>query len=494
MAGEELQRGATGAGHKYPRLIIRDATVVSGRGTPAEGPVDIVIKGGVIEDVIRVDAVSLGRYPAGWRRPEGDRVIDASGMYVMPGIIDTHAHIPTEASRCGPDGWDYAYKLWLGHGVTTLRTVGFGNEETLYQHRRQIAEDGTVPIPGLVIMHGWPRISRFTPADAREEVRRGHEAGADGIKLLTIEPDLLEAICDEARALDMKAGVAIHLALSSEVDAAMASEAGVRSIEHTYGIPEAAIPGVQSYPPGYNEMDELARFRQSGYNWSEADNYPDRVIDVLDTMIECGTVWNPTMCVYEANRDLMRAQTAVWNERFATPILLKHWAPTPGVHASFHFDWRTSDEVAWKEKYRLWMRYLRVFFERGGTITAGADAGSLYTLYGFSMVRELELLQEIGFHPIDCVKMATTNAARMLGLAGQSAGVRIGAPADLAVVDGNPLENFKVMYGTGVERFLDDRVTKVQAGGVRWTIRGGVLFDARALLDDVQDYVRWLKG
>lgn len=490
MANDEHARGA---GQAYPQLVIRDATVVSGRGTPAEGPVDIVIRDGLIEDVVRVDAVSLGRYPETWRRPEGDRVIDATGMYVIPGVVDTHAHIPTDPSRCGPDGWVYAYKLWLGHGVTTLRTVGFGNEAALYGHRRRTAEDGTVPIPRLVIMHGWPRPSRFTPAAARGEVRKAHEAGADGIKLLNIEPDLLEAICDEARVLDMRAGVAIHLALNSEVDAVTASNAGVRTIEHTYGIPEAAIPGVQSFPPGYNEMDELARFRQSGYNWSEADQYPDRVIDVLDTMIDNDTVWNPTLAVYEANRDLMRAQTAVWNDRFATPVLLKHWAPTPGVHASFHFDWRTSDEIAWKEKYRLWMKYLKVFFERGGTITAGSDAGSLYTLYGFSMVRELELLQEAGFHPLDCVKMATTNGAAALGLSAQAAGVRVGAPADLAIVDGNPLENFKVMYGTGVERFLDDRVTKVQAGGVRWTVRGGVVFDARALLQDVQDHVQRLK-
>ncbi|MDP2872790.1 MAG: amidohydrolase family protein [Bacillota bacterium] len=481
-------------GRTCPRLVIRDAMVVSGRGTPAEGPMDLVIGGGVIQDVIRVDPVTLGRYPSGWRRPEGDYVIDASGMYVMPGIVDTHAHIPTDPSRCGPDGWDYAYRLWLGHGVTTLRTMGFGNEAVLYGHRRQVKEDGTVAIPGLVILHGWPQPSRFTPAQAREEVRRAHEAGADGIKLLTIEPDLLEAICDEARNLGMPAGVGIHLALNSEVDAATASNAGVRTIEHTYGIPEAAIPGVQNFPPVYNEMDELARFRQSGYNWSEAERYPERVVGVLDTMIRNGTAWNPTLSVYEANRDLMRAQRAVWNDSFVTPRLLKNWSPTPGVHASFHFDWRTSDEVAWKEKYRLWMKYLNVFFDRGGTITAGSDAGSLYTLYGFSMVRELELLQEAGFHPLDAVKMATANGASVLGLNDRAWGIRVGAPADLAVVDGNPLENFKVMYGTGVERFLDDRVTKVQAGGVRWTIRGGVVFDARALLQDVQEYVRSLKA
>ena len=69
--------------------------------------------------------MSIGHYGPTWKRPDGDRVIEAKGMYVLPGLVDMHAHIPGGGTR-GDAGWNYAYKLWLGHGVTTLRDAGNG--------------------------------------------------------------------------------------------------------------------------------------------------------------------------------------------------------------------------------------------------------------------------------------------------------------------------------------------------------------------------------
>ncbi len=468
-------------GREYGRLVIRGATVIDGWATPAAGPMDLVIERGEIAGVYRVDPVSLGRYPAGWARPDGDHVLDATGLYALPGLVDMHAHVPPSGGKCGPCGSHYAYKLWLAHGVTTLRTVGWGNEDQLYHHRRESEMRPEMAVPRLVILHGfgWPRLDQLSPAEAREQVRTYRDLGADGVKVNSTEtaPKVLASICDEAARLSMKAGVAVHLALSSEIDAVMASGFGVATIEHGYGIPEAAMAGVQDFPPDYNEMDELQRFRRSGYHWSEAEHAPERLDRVLNTMLENGTAWVPTMVVYEANRDLGRARTLEWNARHAVASLIDYWTPSPGVHASFHHDWRTSDEVAWKMDFGIWMRYLTRFFERGGLISTGTDAGSMYALYGFSMIRELELLQEAGFRPLDIVKMASTNAARINGLSG--GGLRKGCPADIILVDGNPVENLKVMYGT----------CPGDSGGVRWTIRDGVMFDARALLEDVRSYV-----
>jgi imidazolonepropionase-like amidohydrolase len=479
-------------GERYGRLVICNATVVNGCGTPAEGPIDIVIEDGMITDLVKVDPIAVSRYPAGWQRPTGDRVVDAKGMYVIPGLIEMHTHVPLDDKRAGPDGWDYFYRLMLCHGVTTIRTCGFGGEEKLYEHRARVSSDPACAIPRVVVLHPFPRDGQYTPDEARQKVRELAAIGADGIKLIDPNADIFAAICDEARKLGMKGGTAAHLSLSSPVDAVMASGAGVTSIEHTYGIPEAAIPGVQAFPPDYNEMDELARFRQSAYNWSEADLYPERVEAVLDLMIKNGTVWSPNFATYEANRDIGRVRFSQFNQ-WATPQLLNCWSPTPGLHASFHFDWKTSDEIAWKEKYRIWFKYVKMFFQMGGTLVAGADAGYQYTLYGFSMIRELELFQEAGIRPLDVIKIATTNAARVLGLDKLAGGVRRGYGADLAIVDGNPLDNLKVMYGSGVERFGADRVTKTRGGAVQWTVRDGVLFDARALMRDVEEYVEQQK-
>ncbi|MGI6643292.1 MAG: amidohydrolase family protein [Bacillota bacterium] len=481
-------------GKKYKRLVIRDATIVSGRGTPAEGPMDIIIEGNKIVDIVKADPIGLSRYGPGFERPTGDCVIDAKGMYVIPGLIEMHGHVPTDPNHVGPETWRYMYKLMLGHGITTIRNCGFAGESELFEHRAKANNGSTEVIPRLIVLQGLPRNEYISPDRARDLVKEFHDGGADGIKLIEPPFEPFEAICDEVRKLGMKGGTAVHLSLNSELDAIDASNAGVTTIEHTYGIPEAAIPGVQNFPPNYNEMDELQRFRQSAYNWIEADNYPERILEVIDLMIRNGTVWDPTYATYEVNRDLGRGQRSEYSERYASPQLYNFWTPQPGVHASFHFDWKTSDEIAWKKKYQIWMKWVKTFFDRGGVVTAGADAGFQYTLYGVSLIRELELLQETGLHPLDVIKVATTNSARVLGLSGLEGGVRRGYLADLAIVDGNPLDNFKVMYGGGLEVFAEDRVTKVRKGGVKWTIRDGVVFDAQALLREVEEYVKEQKA
>src|SRR5438270_4337232 len=82
------------SGRRYPRLVIRNATVIEGNGTPAAGPKDIVIESNLIRDIVALDPVALSRNQA--RRPQGDVVIDAGGKYVMPGLINAHAHVQDE--------------------------------------------------------------------------------------------------------------------------------------------------------------------------------------------------------------------------------------------------------------------------------------------------------------------------------------------------------------------------------------------------------------
>ncbi|HEU5220014.1 MAG TPA: hypothetical protein VFU23_15240, partial [Gemmatimonadales bacterium] len=114
-------------GERYRRLVIRNATIVSGRGAPGtnramppEGPVDIVIEGNTIVDIVLMDGVNAAGYGPAFRRPTGDKIIDATGMYVLPGLVEMHAHLPPPSSDFGAHGLDYAYRLYLGHGVTIV--------------------------------------------------------------------------------------------------------------------------------------------------------------------------------------------------------------------------------------------------------------------------------------------------------------------------------------------------------------------------------------
>ncbi|MFH2110624.1 MAG: amidohydrolase family protein [Candidatus Bathyarchaeota archaeon] len=481
----------SGSGGKvYGRLVIRDAMLVNGRGTSPFGPVDILVEGGRIAEIVNVDAISLNRYKP--KRPEGDHVIDAGGMYVLPGLVDMHVHINIDDEKCGPEGAWYAYNLCLAHGVTTVRTCGFGTDEKLLEHRR-LSEENRITAPHLKVLGSWPA-EVHSPEEAREAVHRLKNMGVDGVKIIPrphVTAEIVEAMAEEVREAGLPAGIAIHIAQNSELNALDVSMAGddMVTIEHTYGIPQAALPGTQDFPPDYNYSDEVDRFRYDGLIWHEADMYEEEVTQVLDTLIMNGTVWDPTMVVYEAHRDYERAKNMPWHSRYTVSHLWKAFSPSPGSHATHFFDWKTSDEIAWKEKYQIWMKYVRYFFENGGTLTAGSDTAFIYQIYGFALIRELELLQEAGIHPIDVVKIATTNAHAALGDEERALGVRRGAPADLCIVDGNPLDNFKVMYGTGVDRYAEDGVTMSHGGGVKWTVKGGALFDCGELLRDVEEYV-----
>lgn len=478
-------------GREYKSLVIQEAMIINGKGTPPYGPCDILVEDGKIKDIVNVDSISLARYKP--KRPEAEKVIEAKGMYVIPGLVDMHIHINVEDDKCGPKGTEYAYKLCLAHGITTIRTCGFGTDELLLKDKH-LSEENKIVAPRIMVLGSWP-IEAQTVEDSRKFVRELKELGVDGIKMIPrphLTTEMLEAIADEARKAGLPAGIAIHHAQNSDLNALITSNAAksMLSIEHTYGIPQAALPGTQNFPPDYNYSNEVDRFRMSGYIWTEANKYPDRVKKVFDTLLENGTVWDPTMVVYEAHRDYERVKGLPWHDKYTVRQLWEAFSPSPGRHATHFFNWKTSDEIAWKKKYKIWMNWVKYFFDNGGILTAGTDTAFIYALFGFALIRELELLQEAGIHPIDVIKIATTNAHKTLGNMELANGIRQGAPADLTIIDGNPLDNFKVMYGTGINRYSEDGLSVTHGGGVLWTIKDGILFDCKSLLKDVEEYVK----
>ena len=111
-------------------------------------------------------------------------------------------------------------------------------------------------------------------------------------------------------------------------------------------------------------------------------------------------------------------------------------------------------------------------------VTTGSDSGFIYKLYGFDYIRELELLREAGFHPLEVIRAATYHGAlqihkpKGLGVGELEYGIlRPGMKADLVVVEENPLENLKVLYGTGAVRLNDETGEGERVGGVKYTIK-----------------------
>lgn len=476
----------------YPQLILRGVTVVTGTGAPAYGPVDIVIEGNRITRVQIVGSANAPINPED--RPAlkpGGREMDLAGHFVLPGFVDMHGHIGGDEQGVTAE---YVYKLWLAHGITTVRDPGCGNGIgwCAAEARRSAANQITAPRIFPYAFFGMGREGPMTtPEQARQWVRDMKAQGALGMKCFGYRPDILEAAFDELKKQGMRSACH-HAQLDvARVNVLTTARWGLTTMEHWYGLPEALFDGqrVQQYPADYNYMDEQKRFGEAGRLWAQAaPRGSERYEAVMKELLALDFTLDPTFTIYQATRDLMRARTAEWHEEYTHPALWAFFRPSRHSHGSFFFDWGSEEETAWRENYRLWMAFVDDFKDRGGRVTVGSDSGYIYKTYGFGTIEELELLREAGFHPLEVVRAATLSGAEALGAADRLGSIEPGKLADLVIVGENPLANFKVLYGTGHIRLgADGEPTRV--GGVRYTVKDGIVYDARALLEDVRRIV-----
>ena len=474
----------------YSQLILRNVTIINGTGAPAFGPADIVIENNRI-----VWAGPVGA-PGGKKeepdRPKlaaGGRELDLRGHYVMPGIVDMHGHVGGEDQGVPAE---YVYKLWMGHGITTVREPGCFNgiEWCASESRRSAANEITAPrIFSYAVLK--PEKPLTTPEQGRQWVRDMKSKGAVGMKCLGYRPEVLEAIFDELRKQGMRS--ACHHAQLDvrRVNVVTTARWGLTTMEHWYGLPEALFDDrtVQNYPAAYNYNNEQDRFGQAGRLWQQAAKPGSEKYEaVMKELLGLGFTIDPTLTIYLASRDLMRARRAEWHDEYTLPSLWNFYQPNLDNHGSFFFDWGTEDEVAWRENYRLWMAFLNDYKNRGGRVTVGSDSGFIYQLYGFGTIQELELLREAGFHPLEVIRAATLDGATALGAADRIGSIEPGKLADLVIVEENPVANFKVLYGTGHVRLGEDGNTH-RVGGVKYTVKDGIVYDAKRLLEDVRRMV-----
>ncbi len=487
-------RAATEGEGPFERLIIRGATMIDGTGAPPRSPVDIVVEGNRIVRVASVGAPHLEINED--RRPDdATREIDARGMYVMPGIVDLHAH--TGGVPKAPNA-EYVYKLWLAHGITTVRGVPTGPFEWSLNEKARSARNEIVA-PHIVSYHrpgsGWDDRQIHSPEEAREWVRFASESGVDGLKLGSYPPPIMEALLDEAAKHSM--GSTAHLGQMgvAQMNALDAARLGLTGMTHFYGLFEAMYEAndVQPWPAEMDYNDEQLRFAQVARQWKLVKPGGKKWRALQDELLELDFFINPTMTIYSAGRDVMRARTADWHSKYTLPTLQEFFDPSRIDHGSYWYDWTTHDEIAWKRFYQVWMKFLNEYKNRGGKVTVGSDSGYIYQLYGFGTILELELLQEAGFHSLEVVRAATMHGAeeifKPLDRGIEFGVIRAGLRADMLIVEENPLANFKVLYGTGAVRLNDDTGQVERVGGIRYTIKDGIIYDAKALLRDVEQMV-----
>ena len=472
----------------YDRLVIRGAMVIPGHGGPPVGPFDILIENNRISQMVPFDPVTAERRgDAG--RMTGDRIIDATGMYVMPGMIDLHMHLRQE-----PMEIEYVYYLKLAHGVTTIvpapdRGLENGMEEAARSERNEILAPRMFPIWRWAAGTDYTRAQLEDPAMAPEIARAMTDQGGHVVSLgsVTWSDELFGAVASAV--WDAGGITTIHLPPSTNavVQAVDAARLGATMIEHHYGYAESALStSVQNFPRDYNYNNENARFRHAGKVWVDTDK--ERLLgEVADSLVAYGVTLLPTRVVYEANRDILRATSLPWHKKYTHQALIDWNLPNPAFHGSYHYDWTSDDEYYWYTAFDLWGDLIYEVNKRGGRIAYGTDDNYIWATPGFSNVRELQLTRETGMHSLEVLKTATYNSAATLrqpelGL------VRPGYLADLILVEGNPAYNLRFLYSFGALR-LDENGTMERTRGIVHTIKDGLVINNARLMEEVERMV-----
>ncbi len=476
----------------YDRLVIQNVNVLPGHGGPSVGIYDILVEGNVITEMRRFDPYM----PATEREHlEGDRVIDGTGKWVMPGMINLHLHLRNE-----PLPLEYVYLLQLATGVTTLGPAadrGLDNAMT----EADASARNELLAPRMFPLWSWGNgVSGFTreqledPAMAPTIAQAMVDAGARQFYLNSLcwNRELFGAA---ARAITAAGGIsAVHVQPSSlaEVNAVIAAEEGVTMIVHHYGYAESALDRtVPDYPRDYDYYDENERFRQAAKVWEEVGRNPEtkaRLLgEIVDRLVASGVVMQPNRATYEANRNVLAAMGMPWHEKYTHQAMWDLHLPNPMNHAVFHYDWTSDDEYYWQYMYNLWGELIYEFNKRGGMVAFGTDDNYQWSTGGFGNVRELQLMRETGMHSLEVLRTANLNSAKLLGEERLGL-VREGYLADLLIVDGNPAENLRYLYPFGAIRKNEDH-SMYRTEGIVYTIKDGVVVDNAKVMERVEELV-----
>ncbi|MEZ7171824.1 amidohydrolase family protein [Sporosarcina sp. OR05] len=390
-----------------------------------------LIKNGTIIDVekgesflgsIEIEGTKIKRmYKVDERLPENLQIIDANGMYIIPGLIDMHCHIQ---SRFAPH--------FLASGVTTVRNPA--SNVMLIEDLLNAPLDAPTPrvfsadrmIDGEPGLWGPTSFGNFVtedPEEARQEVRRQAEAGVHFIKTYGLaNREVIQATVEEAHKFDLE--VACDLIHSQKVSALEAARLGVTWFEHASGF-------VQSLYPGWYPTADQAEW--SHIDWENPDEKMIR--ELCKQMLQYEVKLCPTLvCNDQSKRypHIWSPENLVIRSLEEHAILMSHWK---SMEQHVH-----SIKQQFCNQHAFTKLVTKTYFDLGGTVVAGTDTPALlYTFPGMALHRELELFREIGLTEMETLQAATIRAAQSIYLENIGA-IKEGYIADLVILNENPLE------------------------------------------------------
>ena len=401
-------------------IALAGATLISGSGgTPVKDAL-LLVKAGRITAVARVNELAV---------PRGARVLSLVGKTIIPGLIDSHAHV---------ERW--AMERYLAWGVTTVRDLGAASTDSAIALRSAVNLDSLLGprmyTAGAMIDGAPPTYPSATgvatDGAARKAVDLCAVAGVDLLKIYTkITPQLLAAIADEAATLRLP--IAAHL---GKTDAITAARAGVRSLEHMSGVVQAAASNPAPYFAAHDRF--LSGWTLEEKGWAGLDSAAvARVaralaathVDLVPTLIlheMLSRLDNPTLLSRPGMEDVPAAAASV---RDVAGLLRRA-------------GWSPADLQAFRLSRPRQDQFVREFRRAGGLIAAGSDAANQLLAPGLSLHEEMSLLVAAGLTPLEAITAATRKGAELLHA--DSLGVLApGKLADLVILDGDPTKSIE---------------------------------------------------
>lgn len=408
-------------------LVLDDVTLIEGTGAPPRPHSRIVIAGRRLMAVGARNSVQV---------PEGATRLPVAGSWVLPGLVDLHAHVtflrdPVHFREYDRATSEQVLRILLAHGITLARNPAAPAAEGVAL--RDDLRAGRVAGPRLLtageaIDFGQDR----TEDDVCAEVRRQAALGVDFIKVYAhMPPRHVGAAVEEAHRRGLK--VIGHLQATT---AAEAARLGIDAITHAATWTSSLLPA--SRRAAYEESQRAKGFLRARVDWLEAvDMEGPEMSDVVRAVAERRIPLDPTLIAYATK---FLGDEPRWRE---SPSLLAAPAAIRETWKGALSDWTPAD---FTRAHRAWPKLLRLvqrYHEGGVPLAAGSDEPNTWVAPGASLHDELELLVSAGLSPLDVLHIATLGGAEALGLRGETGSVEAGKAADLVVLGGDPVADIR---------------------------------------------------
>jgi enamidase len=421
--------------HAEPTMVLTNARVIDGTGKPPSENQTIVIRNGVIAGIHGGGATA--------DIPAGAATIDLAGKTVIPGLVMFHEHLyyPTGGGVYGQFGASFS-RLYLAGGVTTMRTGGNVNGVMDIKLKQEIdagrqagpSIDATAPYlngpNSFLQMHGLK-----DPDDARRQVAYWAEMGATSLKAyMNITRAQLGAAIEEAHKRNIK--VTGHLC---SVTYAEAADLGIDNLEHGFF---AATDFVADKKP-----DQCPGQGSGQRTITALEENSAAFTGLVRKLVGRNVALTSTLTVFETftpGRPLPPGLDVL-----VAPLREQYQRSYERVSKNAQSNYGTL--------FPKGMALERAFARAGGLLIAGTDpTGSGGVIPGYSNQRQVELLVEAGFTPVEAIQIVTLNGAKYLGRANRIGSIAVNKQADLVVIDGNPaasiadIRNVELVFKQGV--------------------------------------------